>query len=189
MTTLTRDELLERLKADPRFREARKPGEAVVIVGAGASNLARGKLQLAPMADGRQGTIKHHTTEEQMKLYSQNVTRGNRSRQIFSILIGYACRRQSITYGELGDLLGYGGVGHSMIASLASINHWCVANNLPALNSIVVLQDSGLPGEGIPVADVVKQQAETFKTDWYDVMPPTAEELEAAYAETGIVHA
>ena len=69
--------------------------------------------------------------------YADNPTRGNRARQIWCILIGHAHRRQTITYGELADLLGYRGAGTTG-GMLGCIAFWCQQHDLPALYTIVV---------------------------------------------------
>ena len=115
--------------------------------------------------------------------YKDHSTLGNRARQIWGILIGYAHRRQTITYGKLAKLLGFDGVGVQMPHRLGAVAFWCKENGLPGLTSIVVKEDIGLPGEGTPVESVSLEQARTYDTDWYDIEPPTAEELEKAYAD------
>ena len=50
--------------------------------------------------------------------------------------------------------------------------------DLPALSSLVVSDNSGLPGEGfIAASDVPKEQAAVFKRLWLDLTPPTEDQL------------
>lgn len=119
-----------------------------------------------------------------MKKFSENSTQSNRARQIYGILIGYAMRRQTITYGDLKQLMYPNSdrrIGVMLQHELGHILYWCRDNGLPLLNSIVVNQETGLPGDGCGVAveDVPAEQRTVYKTDWYAIEPPSTEEIKA----------
>jgi hypothetical protein len=64
---------------------------------------------------------------------------------------------------------------------IGPIVFWCQQNNLPPLTSLVVREDTGLPGEGlISSQDFPADQQKVFKFDWFAIFPPTVEELEEA---------
>jgi hypothetical protein len=99
-----------------------------------------------------------------------------RAAQIWPILTLCATRRQTLTYDLLGRLIGVPrqGLGHL----LEPIQSFCILNDLPALSSLVVSDNSGLPGEGFIAASVVpKEQAAVFKRLWLDLTPPTEDQL------------
>jgi putative restriction endonuclease len=114
-----------------------------------------------------------------VQYFNSQSTRGERARQIYQILIGYAMRRQLITYGELANLMGMDGVGVQLAPRLHCILDWCKDNGLPPLTAVVINQDDGLPSSGIEIkaADLPRTQAEVFKFDWYAIHAPHADEL------------
>ena len=71
----------------------------------------------------------------------------HRALQIWQILIANAHNRQTITYGILSDMLGYGGAG-TMDRMLGHIAAYCAIQKLPLLNTLVVGKVSGVPTEG-----------------------------------------
>jgi hypothetical protein len=106
--------------------------------------------------------------------------RPHRALQIYQILIGTAANRQIITYGMLAEILGYEGAG-VFAGTLDHIARWCTQRGLPSLTVLVVNQETGVPGEGIPVySDIHAEREKVFRFKWYRILPPTADELEAA---------
>ena len=66
---------------------------------------------------------------------------------------------------------------------LGHIAFYCIDNKLPPLTAIVVGEGRGTPGRKIPL-DLQKRDEErerVYTTDWYDVYPPTEEELATSY--------
>jgi hypothetical protein len=80
-----------------------------------------------------------------MKRFNENPTRAGRALQIYLILTGYARRRQVLTYGELGRLIGYTHVG-VIGRFLGPIMAYCEREGIPALTAIVVNEQTGKPG-------------------------------------------
>lgn len=117
-----------------------------------------------------------------IKHFDEVRTNPSRALQLYQILIGLAHNRQTMTYGQLADLVGFKGAG-VFAAKLGHIMYWCVQENLPPLTVLIVNQDTGLPGDGLTSADDLhRQREEVFGTLWYRIVPPSPEELEAAFA-------
>ena len=117
-----------------------------------------------------------------VRFFEDNATNATRALQIWQILIGKAHNRQTVTYGMLADMLGYRSAG-IMSQMLGHIMYYCSKHGLPSLTALVVNQDTGVPGEGLTVADLNAEREAVFRYDWYSIVPPTHEELSAAYQE------
>lgn len=77
----------------------------------------------------------------------------DRAKLTWSILIERASKRETITYGELGDKLG---IHHRVVGhTLNLIQNYCLGNSYPPL-SILVVNQSGKPGEGFIAYDSEK---------------------------------
>jgi len=105
--------------------------------------------------------------------------RAARALQIWQILICKASQRQTVTYGELARMLGFGGAG-VMGGMLHPLMCYCAENGLPPLTVLVVNQDTGLPGEGLTsVRTNLHAECErVYQYNWFAIHPPTIEELE-----------
>jgi hypothetical protein len=104
-------------------------------------------------------------------------TARSRALQVYLILIGAAHNRQILTYKVLSKKVGFGGSG-----VFAKIMYWCVEQRLPALTSLVVTEDSGLPGTGLTsTRNKDKERERVYAFDWYSIVPPTIEDLKQAY--------
>lgn len=109
--------------------------------------------------------------------FSEIKTQPTRALQIWQILIGKAHNRQTMTYGELADLLGFKGAG-ILGGMLAPIMFYCEKHGLPPLSSLVVNQETGLPGEGLTSPSNLHAEREAvYRYDWYGLYPPTPEEF------------
>lgn len=97
-----------------------------------------------------------------MKQFSSTPTLEDRAVQIWQILTGMAHNRQTTTYGDIADILGYDGAG-VLGRQLGHIMFFCAQNNLPALTVLVVNADTGLPGEGLETKkDLHKERENVF---------------------------
>ena len=116
-----------------------------------------------------------------------------RAYQIYLILIGCAHNKQVVTYDYVAEVAKAGGP-NLISRQLKHIMFWCDEMNLPPLTVLVVRKDTGLPGEGLLTSEEMDghleghlpddwpaKQQEVFHTDWYDIVPPTSEELQKAY--------
>ena len=108
------------------------------------------------------------------------MTREERAQQLWSVLALAATNRQVLTYDIVARLAGV--VRPSIGDFLRPIQQYCIENNLPALTSIVVREQTGLPGEGfIAASDVPSAQARVFQHRWLETPAPSAEQLAEAY--------
>ncbi|MHB1319730.1 MAG: hypothetical protein ACYCYF_14045, partial [Anaerolineae bacterium] len=90
--------------------------------------------------------------------------------QIWQVLIGAAHCRQTITYEQLGELIGTG--GEAVLAySLSRVVDHCATNSLPPLTALVV-DNSGEPGAGLaPVTNIHADREQVFAFGWYAPPP------------------
>lgn len=92
-----------------------------------------------------------------------------------------------LTYGELALKLGYNDkrAGHGLGYPLGILAVLCINSKLPAINAIVVNQETGMPGESVLYhGDLETEQRAIFKNKkWFAYRIPTPEELEAAAAQ------
>ena len=119
-----------------------------------------------------------------------------RQQQIWLILVGFVMRPalrveqmnddksvgnkgyELITYGELAVLMGHSDkrAGHTLGRQLGIVGKLCILNNLPALNSIVVNQDTEMPGDEVLLTDgrsVAEEQNAVYREDWLKIRVPT----------------
>jgi hypothetical protein len=115
------------------------------------------------------------------KRFDSRSTRATRALQVWLILIGKAHNRQIMTYGMLADLLGFKGAG-VLAQILGHVMYYCQDNKLPPLTILVVNQRTGLPGEGLIGADLNADRETVFNHPWYEIHPPTAEQIADVYA-------
>jgi hypothetical protein len=109
------------------------------------------------------------------------MTREERAQQLWSILVLAATSRQTLTYDMVAKATGV--VRPSIGDFLRPIQQYCTEQTLPPLTSIIVSEETGLPGLGfIAAADVPAAQSKVFQHRWLDVRAPTAEQLQAAYS-------
>ena len=105
-----------------------------------------------------------------------HMTRAQRALQIWRILIGAAHHRESLTYQEVGDLIGMPPI--ALTQPLNLIMDYCQRHDLPPVPVLVVRQRTGKPGPGYPRPDTVDADREAvFSHNWYAMVPVTAEEL------------
>ena len=109
------------------------------------------------------------------------MTREQRSQQLWSLLALAATNRQILTYDMVARLTGV--VRPSIGDFLRPIQQYCTEKNLPPLTSLVVSEETGLPGEGfIAAADVPAAQMLVFQHSWLGTSVPNIEQLEDAYS-------
>lgn len=109
------------------------------------------------------------------------MTRSERASQIWAVLAWAARHRQSITYGQLGALIGAHPAGLGQL--LEPIQSYCLLHGLPPLTALVVGKETGLPGAGFTGASahhLTSALAEIYEMDWLRLGNPQAEKLESA---------
>ena len=111
------------------------------------------------------------------------MNRSERASQIWAVLAYAASNRQSLTYRQLGRLIGVPAAGLGNL--LEPIQSYCMREELPPLTVLVVQQESGLPGSGFTAAtaqEFAQAQSRVFAFDWLKHGNPQPEKLEAAVA-------
>lgn len=109
------------------------------------------------------------------------MNRSERASQIWAVLAWAAKNRQTLTYAQLSKLIGVPAAGLGKL--LEPIQSYCLLHDLPPLTSLVVQQETGLPGPGFTGATAAalgRAQAGVFATDWLERGNPQPEQLERA---------
>ena len=112
--------------------------------------------------------------------FDDEPSRPRQAYQAWLVLICKASNRQTMTYGELAQILGFKGA--SPIGNVLDyIYQYCKQNSdgLPPLSIIVVNKQTGKPGSGMPPD--FSEQERVFQFDWYSVVPPMPEALKQAF--------
>lgn len=93
---------------------------------------------------------------------------------IFEKLIHHACMKTTTTYGEIAPLLGLPPTGNHMGSVIGHelwvIGEWCKSRGWPALTSVVVKANVGVPGPGFWT--MMKQEGlslstQKARTNWF----------------------
>jgi len=79
-----------------------------------------------------------------VKRFQKGMSNAERAAQAWTILVGKAANRQTITYGELSDLMDYG--SNHLGGVLGYLKDYCTAYDLPRLPYLVVNKREGKPG-------------------------------------------
>jgi putative restriction endonuclease len=115
-----------------------------------------------------------------LRYFADNSSNAKRALQIWLILMGHAHRRETITYGQLAQRIGFAGA-QALARPLGCIMWYCTQNKLAPLTVLVVNKDTGAPSEGlIGVDDCDIARERVFNYKWFDLVPPTISELRAA---------
>jgi len=101
------------------------------------------------------------------------MTQPQRASQIWSLLICAARERKSYTYGDIAQILGFGGAG-VMSRFLAPIMWFCEDKYYPPLTILVVNRETGAHGDGLITVenDVNEVRESVFNFDWFSLEPP-----------------
>jgi hypothetical protein len=114
------------------------------------------------------------------------MTRAQRAQQLWSILVLAANSRQILTYDLVARATGV--VRPSIGDFLRPIQQLCTERNLPPLTSLVVSEQTGLPGVGfIAAADVPKAQLQVFAHAWLEYSAPSEQEFDDSYTRAPAV--
>ena len=107
------------------------------------------------------------------------MTRYERAAQLWSVLALAARQQQILSYDVAGKLTGL--PRQAVGDNLAPIQDYCLQNGLPAMTSLVVSEETGLPSEGFVAAqNVLPAQTRVFVFDWLARPTPTPEDFERA---------
>lgn len=89
------------------------------------------------------------------------MTSYQRASQIWSLLINAAKDRKTYTYGQIANILGFGGAD-VMAPILGCIMWFCDENDPPVLTILVVNKETGLPGDGLTTIEDVNKDREAL---------------------------
>jgi hypothetical protein len=121
----------------------------------------------------------------EIKRYDQGDRVYVQAQRIWLILVAFAkspLRRAddptTITYGNLAELMGHSDrrAGHMLGRQLGIIGEYCKQNDLPTLNSIVVTQTTGVPGDDVVLRaghTVSDEQRGVMEEDWFALRVPS----------------
>lgn len=108
------------------------------------------------------------------------MNRAQRAQQLWSILVLAARNNQILTYGLVATATGV--VRPSIGDFLRPIQQFCTENNYPPLTSLIVSEQSGLPGEGFIAAEnVPAAHVQVFNFNWLELRAPSEEQLADSY--------
>ena len=83
----------------------------------------------------------------------------------------------TFTYGDLAEAMGMDRrAGITLNRALGIVGDLCVLNDLPALNTIVVNEATGVPGDHVvtrPGRSYRQEQRAVFQEDWHTIRPPS----------------
>ena len=118
-----------------------------------------------------------------MRRFNPTSPHPDRAVQAWQILVGKAANRQTVTYEGLSLLMYKKRAQGVLDRVLGHIAFYCLDNGLPELNTIVVGKGRGTPGKDIPLDrdDIDAERERVYEADWYDIHPPSREELRASY--------
>lgn len=120
-----------------------------------------------------------------MNSFNPSSCHPDRAVQAWLILVSVAMHRQTLTY-ELLSIMMYRKKAQGVLDKiLGHVAFYCIDNKLPPLTSIVVGKKRGTPGNDIPM-NLARRDEErelVYSTDWYNIYPPSAGELQASYEE------
>ena len=113
--------------------------------------------------------------------FERGASQEERALQIWQILISKADNSQTITYADLGRKMGFREPAVVRQGLLLPVARYCEINNLPDLTILVVGEHTGVPGREVPEGfDPNTERQRVFRESWYQVVPPTLEELRQA---------
>ena len=119
-----------------------------------------------------------------MRRFNPSSKNADRAVQAWLILVNAAMNRQTLTYEGLSELMYPRRAAGVLDKILGHIAFYCIDEGLPPLTSIVVGKKRGAPGRDIPIdlKQVDSERERVYKENWFDIYPPTADELSAAHA-------
>ena len=104
------------------------------------------------------------------------------AQRIWIVIIAFVMRRRpedrdTMTYGDVAEAMGLDRrAGHTLGRQLGIIAKFCILNDLPALNAVVVGEKTGVPGEEVLVRhgrSIPEEQADVLEKDWFALRVPT----------------
>ena len=111
--------------------------------------------------------------------YNPSSSHPDRAAQAWIVLVAAAMNRQTLTYLGLSQLMYRRKAQGVLDKILDQVAVFCNEHELPKLTTLVVGKSRGTPDRGIPVdrSRLDELREEVYAFDWFDVRPPTPEEL------------
>jgi hypothetical protein len=119
-----------------------------------------------------------------MREFNPSSKHPDRAVHAWLVLANSAMNRQTLTYEGLAQLMYRRKAQGVLDRILGHIAFYCIDEDLPPLTSIAVGKKRGAPGADIPInlAQLDTERERVYATDWYNIYPPSADELSAALA-------
>lgn len=119
-----------------------------------------------------------------IKRFNPKSKHPDRALQAWQILVGAAMNRQTLTYKGLSELMFRKSAAGVLDKTLGHIAFYCIDKKLPPLTAIVVGKGRGTPGRDIPIdpGTINSERERVYSLDWYDIHPPSRQELAESYA-------
>jgi hypothetical protein len=107
------------------------------------------------------------------------------AQQVWLILVSHVGHHKQhsrapaiITYGDLAESMDFPDrrAGRTLARPLGIVGHYCIQNELPPLNAIVVNQVTGQPGDHVVLRknrSVAQEQSAVMRQNWFKVRVPT----------------
>lgn len=104
------------------------------------------------------------------------------AQQVWLILVSFAMhatrKMATMTYGDLALAMGHDNAraGHTLARQLGIVGRYCIENDLPPLNVLVVNQQTNVPGSEVVLRQgrsVREEQKAVLREDWFSVRVPT----------------
>jgi alkylated DNA nucleotide flippase Atl1 len=142
----------------------------------------------APIQKYRKGT-------KIMKCYGKGDRLYVQAQQIWSILTSVSSLKVDysdlgkglITYGDLATLMGKpDNAARTLSRQLGIVGYYCLDNDLPALNAIVINKNTGAPGHDVVLTganSTKKEQKKIRKINWFQFRAPSISKLRSIYEE------
>ena len=111
-----------------------------------------------------------------------------RAQQVWTILIGAASNRQTMTYLELAIRMGFKENVPARVTApyMDAVARYCQQAGLPPLTVLVVGQNTGIPGDGllpfIPEDSTYDAEREkVYQCQWHQMVVPSPDEFRGVW--------
>lgn len=113
--------------------------------------------------------------------FSDDPTGWGRTLKAYLILVGHATRRETTSYGVLGEKINE--IPVNVGNHLRPIFNYCERNGLPRLTVVAVSVTTGEPGGGYPgpQESIYTDRERVYDYDWLELIPPMVDELRESW--------
>jgi hypothetical protein len=142
------------------------------------------------------GANRNRTMAPTIRRYSHGDRVYVRAQQVWLILVAHVMSNRGrftdrlLTNGELAKRMGINKrAAIDLGRELGIIGKFCLQNDLPALNCVVVSPQTGTPGQGAVVSNTKTWRddaRDSFNTDWFNFRVPSTGTLRQVWDEIGV---